>query len=89
MIDLNDLAMFVQVVRAGSFSEAARRLLLPMLPRRLRACLDQSLCVAAACSELAAEITTLVPDAAALVSACAFIVDRHVPPARHRAAALA
>ena len=26
MLDLNDLAMFVQVVRAGSFSEAARRL---------------------------------------------------------------
>ena len=29
MLDLNDLAMFVQVVRAGSFSEAARRLHMP------------------------------------------------------------
>jgi len=29
MIDLNDLAMFVQVVRASSFSEAARRLGMP------------------------------------------------------------
>ncbi len=29
MLDLNDLAMFVQVVRAGSFSEAARRLRMP------------------------------------------------------------
>jgi len=29
VLDLNDLAMFVQVVRAGSFSEAARRLHMP------------------------------------------------------------
>jgi len=37
MIDLNDLAMFVQVVRAGSFSEAARRLRMPAntLSRRI------------------------------------------------------
>lgn len=37
MIDLNDLAMFVQVVRAGSFSEAARRLGMPAntLSRRI------------------------------------------------------
>ncbi|WP_250622918.1 LysR family transcriptional regulator [Pinirhizobacter soli] len=37
MIDLNDLAMFVQVVRAGSFSEAARRLQMPAntLSRRI------------------------------------------------------
>lgn len=37
MIDLNDLAMFVQVVRAGSFSEAARRLHMPAntLSRRI------------------------------------------------------
>lgn len=50
-------------------SEAARRLLEPMLPRRLRACLTQDLRVASACSELALEITTLAPDAEALVSA--------------------
>jgi DNA-binding transcriptional LysR family regulator len=37
MLDLNDLAMFVQVVRAGSFSEAARRLGMPSntLSRRI------------------------------------------------------
>lgn len=37
MIDLNDLAMFVQVVRSGSFSEAARRLRMPSntLSRRI------------------------------------------------------
>nr|WP_315591712.1 LysR family transcriptional regulator [uncultured Cupriavidus sp.] len=37
MIDLNDLALFVQVVRAGSFSEAARRLHMPAntLSRRI------------------------------------------------------
>lgn len=37
MIDLNELAMFVQVVRAGSFSEAARRLRMPAnsLSRRI------------------------------------------------------
>lgn len=37
MIDLNDLAMFVQVIRAGSFSEAARRLGMPAntLSRRI------------------------------------------------------
>lgn len=37
MLDLNDLAMFVQVVRAGSFSEAARRLRMPAntLSRRI------------------------------------------------------
>lgn len=37
MIDLNDLAMFVQVVRSGSFSEAARRLHMPAntLSRRI------------------------------------------------------
>lgn len=37
MLDLNDLAMFVQVVRAGSFSEAARRLHMPAntLSRRI------------------------------------------------------
>jgi DNA-binding transcriptional LysR family regulator len=37
MLDLNDLAMFVQVVRAGSFSEAARRLRMPSntLSRRI------------------------------------------------------
>src|ERR1700729_1038837 len=37
MLDLNDLAMFVQVVRAGSFSEAARRLQMPSntLSRRI------------------------------------------------------
>ena len=37
MLDLNDLAMFVQVVRAGSFSEAARRLQMPAntLSRRI------------------------------------------------------
>ena len=37
MLDLNDLAMFVQVVRAGSFSEAARRLGMPAntLSRRI------------------------------------------------------
>lgn len=37
MLDLNDLAMFVQVVRAGSFSEAARRLSMPAntLSRRI------------------------------------------------------
>ena len=37
MIDLNDLAMFVQVVRAGSFTEAARRLRMPAntLSRRI------------------------------------------------------
>jgi len=37
MIDLNDLAMFVQVLRAGSFSEAARRLHMPAntLSRRI------------------------------------------------------
>jgi DNA-binding transcriptional LysR family regulator len=37
MRDLNDLAMFVQVVRAGSFSEAARRLRMPAntLSRRI------------------------------------------------------
>lgn len=37
MIDLNDLAMFVQVIRAGSFSEAARRLRMPAntLSRRI------------------------------------------------------
>ena len=29
MLDFNDLAMFVHVVRAGSFSEAARRLHMP------------------------------------------------------------
>ena len=29
MLDPNDLAMFVYVVRAGSFSEAARRLRMP------------------------------------------------------------
>ncbi|SEI10163.1 ATPase family associated with various cellular activities (AAA) [Methylobacterium sp. 275MFSha3.1] len=50
-------------------SEAARRLLEPMLPRRLRACLAQDLRVASACSELALEITTLAPDAEVLVSA--------------------
>lgn len=49
--------------------EAARRLLEPMLPRRLRPCLAQDLRVASACSELAFEITTLAPDAEALVSA--------------------
>ena len=37
MLDLNDLAMFAQVVRAGSFSEAARRLRMPAntLSRRI------------------------------------------------------
>ena len=37
MLDLNDLAMFVEVVRAGSFSEAARRLRMPAntLSRRI------------------------------------------------------
>src|ERR1700747_43514 len=37
MIDLNELAMFVHVVRAGSFSEAARRLGMPAntLSRRI------------------------------------------------------
>src|SRR6202012_1819947 len=37
MIDLNELAMFVYVVRAGSFSEAARRLGMPSntLSRRI------------------------------------------------------
>jgi DNA-binding transcriptional LysR family regulator len=37
MLDLNDLTMFVQVVRAGSFSEAARRLGMPAntLSRRI------------------------------------------------------
>jgi DNA-binding transcriptional LysR family regulator len=37
MLDLNDLAMFVEVVRAGSFSEAARRLGMPAntLSRRI------------------------------------------------------
>ncbi|MGV2288112.1 LysR family transcriptional regulator [Trinickia sp. YCB016] len=37
MLDLNDLAMFVQVVRSGSFSEAARRLRMPAntLSRRI------------------------------------------------------
>ena len=37
MLDLNDLSMFVQVVRAGSFSEAARRLGMPAntLSRRI------------------------------------------------------
>lgn len=37
MLDLNDLAMFVQVVRAGSFSEAARRMGMPAntLSRRI------------------------------------------------------
>lgn len=37
MLDLNDLAMFVQVVRCGSFSEAARRLRMPAntLSRRI------------------------------------------------------
>jgi DNA-binding transcriptional LysR family regulator len=37
MLDLNDLAMFVQVVRAGSFAEAARRLGMPAntLSRRI------------------------------------------------------
>ncbi|MDB5974996.1 MAG: LysR family transcriptional regulator [Nevskia sp.] len=37
MLDLNDLAMFVEVVRAGSFSEAARRLRMPSntLSRRI------------------------------------------------------
>ena len=37
MLDLNDLVMFVQVVRAGSFSEAARRLQMPAntLSRRI------------------------------------------------------
>jgi DNA-binding transcriptional LysR family regulator len=37
MLDLNDLAISVQVVRAGSFSEAARRLRMPanMLSRRI------------------------------------------------------
>ena len=37
MLDLNSLAMFVQVVRAGSFSEAARRLGMPAntLSRRI------------------------------------------------------
>src|SRR5262249_14934608 len=29
MVDLNDVALFVQVVRAGTFSEAARRLGMP------------------------------------------------------------
>ena len=29
MLDLNDIAMFVQVVRCGSFAEAARRLGVP------------------------------------------------------------
>ncbi|MEG9526055.1 MAG: hypothetical protein MIL41_09815, partial [Hyphomicrobiales bacterium] len=51
--------------------EAARRLLVPMLPRRLRTCLDQNLQVAAARTELAAEIAALAPDAAGLVSAWA------------------
>jgi ATP-dependent Lon protease len=49
--------------------EGARRLLEPMLPRRLRACLAQDLRVDSACSELALEITTLAPDAEVLVSA--------------------
>jgi len=37
MLDLNDLAMFIQVVRAGSFSETARRLRMPAntLSRRI------------------------------------------------------
>ncbi|MEM5314959.1 LysR family transcriptional regulator [Paraburkholderia sp. JHI869] len=37
MLDLNDLALFVEVVRAGSFSEAARRLRMPAntLSRRI------------------------------------------------------
>ena len=29
MLDLNDVALFVQVVRSGSFAEAARRLGMP------------------------------------------------------------
>ncbi|RZI97928.1 MAG: LysR family transcriptional regulator, partial [Rubrivivax sp.] len=29
MLDLNDVGLFVQVVRSGSFAEAARRLGLP------------------------------------------------------------
>jgi DNA-binding transcriptional LysR family regulator len=38
MLDLNDIALFVQVVRAGSFAEAARRLGLPpnTLSRRVQ-----------------------------------------------------
>jgi len=49
--------------------EAARRLLEPMLPRRLRACLAHDLRVASACSELALDIIILAPEAEALVSA--------------------
>ena len=49
--------------------ESARRLLLPMLPRRLRACVDQNLRIPDACTGLAVEITTLAPEAEALVSA--------------------
>eukprot|EP01036_Dinobryon_divergens_P011974 gene11974-16122_t len=38
MLDLNDIAMFVQVVRYGSFAEAARRLGVPpnTLSRRIQ-----------------------------------------------------
>src|ERR1035437_8426913 len=38
MLDLNDIAIFVQVVRSGSFAEAARRLGVPSntLSRRIQ-----------------------------------------------------
>jgi DNA-binding transcriptional LysR family regulator len=43
MLDLNDIAMFVQVVRSGSFAEAARRLGLPpnTVSRRVQQLEDQ------------------------------------------------
>lgn len=49
--------------------KAARRLLQPMLPRRLRACLDPTLRIPAACIGLAVEITALAPEAEVPVQA--------------------
>lgn len=50
-------------------AEAARRLVLPLFPRRLRTCLDTGLQIPAAQQNLVLDIVALVPEAAALARA--------------------
>ena len=60
---------------------AARRLILAALPRRLRFCLDGDLRISAAREALSTEITSLVPEAAALAATwCASAIAAGADP---------
>jgi ATP-dependent Lon protease len=60
---------------------AARRLILAALPRRLRFCLDGDLRISAAREALSSEITSLVPEAAALAATwCASAIAAGADP---------